>query len=116
VDRLEQLVTADTLGLMDCEGCEIELLRQASAPFLREAALLVELHDHVDACVSSTILTRCARTQSARASTARPRATDYPALRDLAPADRAAAVDERRPTGAQWVVLNPVRPDRHATE
>ena len=111
VERLEQVLTTQTLLLMDCEGCELDLLRPERTPSLRSATLLVELHDFVDARISSVILARFARTHSSRLFTTRPRIlSDYPVLQDLDPADRAVAVHERRPTKPhpmQWVVLWP---------
>lgn len=103
VERLEQLLMTQSLVLMDCEGCELDLLRPESAPSLRNAVLLVELHSS-----TSVILARFAPTHSYRLFNSRPRnPSDYPVVQDLDPADRPTAVYERRPPG-QWVVLWPL--------
>lgn len=120
VETLEQLLTTQTLVIIDCEGCELELLRPESAPSLHSATLLVELHDFIDLQISSVILAKFRGTHSSRVFTVGQRTvTDYPVLRDLDPSDRAAAVDELRPTEPhpmQWVVLCPLSADSLSTD
>jgi hypothetical protein len=58
VEDLEMLITDKTLVIMDCEGCEAELLRPDLAPKLYEADILVELHDFAADGVIETIRNR----------------------------------------------------------
>jgi hypothetical protein len=115
VERLEELLTTQTVVIMDCEGCELELLHPERAPSLRAATLLVELHDFVDPQISSMILARFRATHSSRLLTVGQRTiSNYPVVQDLEPSDRAAALDELRPTDPhpmEWVVLCPLPAD-----
>jgi hypothetical protein len=84
-----------------------DILRPESAPSLRSATLLVELHDSLDDDISLVIRARFARSHSSRQRTI----TDYPVLQDPDFADRAAAAEERRstkPRPTQWIVLCPL--------
>ena len=56
--QLNPLVTGDTLIVSDCEGGELELLDPAQAPALKDADLLVEIHDFINPAISSTLLSR----------------------------------------------------------
>jgi hypothetical protein len=111
--RLEQLLIAGTLVVMDCEGCELELLRPDRVPSLRQATILVELHDWVSSEISSEILARFEATHSARVVGVRRRAgRRYPALSGFSRSDRKFAVDEGRPRDPhpmEWAALHPLR-------
>jgi Methyltransferase small domain len=109
VERLEQLLGMETLLIVDCEGCELGLLRPERAPSLRAATLLVELHDFIDPQISSVILARFRGTHSTRVVGVRQRTiTEYPVLQELAAPDRALALDELRTMGPpMWVILCP---------
>jgi SAM-dependent methyltransferase len=111
-ERLNELITTETFVIVDCEGCETELLRPDRAPSLRRASVLVELHDFIDPRTSSVVLRRFRETHSIDLIPARERIpTDYPAVRQLNAADRVAAVAELRPALArpmEWAVLRPL--------
>jgi hypothetical protein len=111
-DRLEQILTPDTLIIVDCEGCEFDVLRPDRVPSLSGATMLVELHDFVDPQISLSVLTRFRPTHSISVVPVRQRVTtDYPALQNFASSDRAIAVDEARPTEPhpmEWAVLCPL--------
>jgi Methyltransferase small domain len=112
VGRLEELVGRKTLVIVDCEGCELELLHPDRVPSLRFATVLVELHDFVDPTISSAIFARFRKTHSIDVIGGRDRTiSDYPMIQDLEPLDRAAALSELRPTDPhpmQWAVLYPL--------
>jgi hypothetical protein len=111
VEVLEKLLTPESLLVMDCEGCELELLQPDLVPSLRDATVLVELHDFIDPEISSIVLTRFRETHAAQRLTVGNRVIgDYPILRRLRRADRAAAIDEGRPTEPhpmEWGVFRP---------
>jgi hypothetical protein len=114
-ETLGRIVTSETLLVVDCEGCELELLRPDRALSLRTATILVELHDALHPQISSRLLSRFSATHAIElVSYRRPLRKDYPALKDLCPADRIIAVDEMRPAEpypTEWAVLRPlVRP------
>ena len=86
-----------TLVVMDCEGCERALLQPET---LRDAAILVELHDFVEPGVSDVIVERF-------------RATHHVTLIETAsqPPERGSALglalSEHRPGPMRWAVLRP---------
>ena len=110
--RLEEILIPHTIVIMDCEGCELQLLQPENAPSLQQATLLVELHDFVNPEISQTVLARFAATHSSRIIHAvRRDPTGYAALDGLKRSDRVLAVDERRPTEPrpmEWVALEPL--------
>jgi hypothetical protein len=97
-----------TIVLADCEGCERDLLDPGAAPALREAVLLVELHDFLDASISHTLRDRFSATHEIREIHTRPRnGDDYPELVGFAPDERALALSERRPAPMSWFYMRP---------
>ena len=60
--ELGKLTGARCLCIVDCEGCEIHLLRPDLVPGLRNCDLLVELHDFIDPSISPTIVSRFSAT------------------------------------------------------
>jgi hypothetical protein len=110
-ETLAQLVTPETLLVVDCEGCELELLRPDRAPSLRAATMLVEMHDIDDPETSSKLLAGFRPTHKIRIVQATERAhTTYAALDGLAQPDRIIAVEELRPVEPhpmEWAVLSP---------
>jgi hypothetical protein len=111
---LERLLVPGSLVFMDCEGCELELLRPDLVSALRHASVLAELHDFLDPRISFEILARFRSSHSAELVRARGRSVEqHPALGTLSAADQALALDELRPAKPhpmEWVVLRP----RHA--
>jgi predicted O-methyltransferase YrrM len=110
-ERLEQLICGHTLVFLDCEGCELALLRPDRVPSLRDATVLVEFHDFVVPGISSKIVARFSATHFAEIiAVRRRRHSDYPALAQLARSDRRAATREFRPTkphAMEWALLRP---------
>ena len=104
--RLCELVTGSTLLVVDCEGCELELLRPDLVPVLAAADILVELHDFIDPSISATMLSRFSASHDIALldSTERDPAA-YPVLDSLSPDDRVEAVAEHRPCVMQWAVM-----------
>lgn len=111
IDNLERLITPRTMPMVDCEGCEVDLLLPDRARSLRLATMLVELHDFIRPEASAAITARFRETHSIELIRARERSLDdYPTLDDLDPRDRSVAVAERRPIdqpAMEWVVLRP---------
>lgn len=104
--RLTELIRGRTLLMVDCEGCEMTLLRPGLVPDLAQADLVVELHDFVDPAISETIMGRFSTSHDVtiiESITRDPSA--YPALATLASDERVEAVAEHRPGVMQWVVL-----------
>jgi hypothetical protein len=108
--RLGAVVARRTLLVVDCEGCELTLLRPDLVPALAEADLLVELHDFLEPSTSATLVSRFSATHRVTIvdSVERDPAA-YPCLARLSPKDRAHAVAEHRPGRMQWAVLRPLR-------
>jgi hypothetical protein len=110
-EALAQLVTPGALLVVDCEGCELALLRPDRVPSLRAATMLVEMHDIDDPETSSKLLAAFRSTHKIRIVHATERAhTTYAALDELAPPDRVIAVEELRPVEPhpmEWAVLWP---------
>ncbi len=95
--------------LLDCEGCELELICDEAMPGLRHATLLVELHDSIEQPVTGTVLRRLERSHEAELIESEPRnIDDFP---ELAPVlgwnNRQLAIWEFRPRPMRWAVLRP---------
>jgi hypothetical protein len=107
---LNGLPPDDVRLFLDCEGCELELLRPDLVPALRRWPIIVELHDFLDASISSTIVGRFSATHDVRLVEGADR--DPAALPELAGLDgrtRAALLSEFRPAAMRWGVLTPRR-------
>lgn len=100
----------DDVGLfLDCEGCELQLLRPDLVPALRRWPIIVELHDFVDASITATIVERFSPTHDVQLVEGTGR--DPGAVPELAGLDgraRAAVLSEFRPTAMRWGVLTPL--------
>jgi hypothetical protein len=100
-----ELDSPDDLMLLVCdvEGYERVLLDPDRVPGLRRTDVLVEFHDHEDATISSTILSRFRATHDLQViDVARRDPSAYPILSCLRPEDRAAALEEFRPPDQQF--------------
>jgi len=94
--------------ILDCEGCELELIGDAAMPGLRRATILVELHDGVDQAVTGTVLRRLEATHDAELITSEPRnIDDFPELSFLGWNNRQIAIWEFRPRPMRWAILRP---------
>lgn len=111
---LDELVVGRTLVVVDCEGCELALLRPDLAPGLRRADLLVELHDFVDPSISTTIVGRFPGHDLTLVDAVDRDPARY-ALPGLSAAEQADALSEHRPGGMQWAVLRAPTPSGEAT-
>jgi hypothetical protein len=96
----------DALLLVDCEGCEAELLDPGLAPPLRHATLIVELHDFLDSRSSRRIVERFGQSHRIERIEAQPRhVDDFPDLEFLGWKQREIAVSEFRFRPMEWAVL-----------
>lgn len=115
--REDLVAPGETLVLCDVEGYEDVLIDPEEVPALREAFVLVELHDGKNPGVSDRIRQRFEAThaietiwQQERTAADFPFSTPY--TRRLSPEQRAAAVDECRPvrpgaTPMSWFLMVP---------
>jgi hypothetical protein len=104
-------VAPGTMVMADCEGCERDLLDPGAAPALREAVLLVEIHDFLDPSISHTLRDRFRATHEIREIRTRPRnSDDYPELAGFAPEERALVLSEKRPAPMSWFYMRPTGP------
>lgn len=100
-----------TFVLMDCEGCEVELLDPGRVPGLVACDLVVELHDFLVPDNERLVRDRFSPTHSVhivRSSPASERRWPAPSLLDEE--DRRFALDEFRPGAASWAVIRRRRP------
>ena len=109
--ELQELVGVGCALIVDCEGCERELLDPALVPGLTSSLILVELHDFVEPTTSRQIRDRFAGTHTMELfqSTVRDPA-GVASIAALSAADQQEAVDERRPTKPypmEWLLLTP---------
>jgi hypothetical protein len=101
----------DCLVVMDCEGCEVDLLGEDQAASLSGSALIVELHDFIDPESSRCIAERFASTHEVERVAATPRYSgDFPELGFLGWKNRELAISELRTHPMDWAVLTPRRP------
>lgn len=108
VPDLASLSRPGTAVLCDCEGAEFTLLDPTLVPWLREAPMIVELHDFADARITPALRERFSETHRITlVDEAVPDPSAYPRLTVLANSERARALDERRPCRMTWAVMNP---------
>ncbi len=94
--------------ICDCEGGERDLIDPKRVPSLRNATLLVECHDFIDASVTQTLVDRLNPTHELvgiRESGRDP--NQSPFLQRLDSLDRWLAVCEYRPATMHWLVARP---------
>ena len=112
-DVLNGLAPDDLSLFLDCEGCELELLRPDLVPAMRRWPIIVELHDFVDPSITTTIVERFSATHDVRLVEGSDReAADLPELGGLDRRTRTALLSEFRPAAMRWGVLTP----RHRRE
>jgi hypothetical protein len=87
------------LVVMDCEGCERALLDPSAVPWLRDAAIIVELHDVWEPGVGAVVTERFA-------------ATHEIALIPSGPQPPRGLLSEQRPGPMSWAVMTPRRAPR----
>jgi hypothetical protein len=100
-------VNAKTALVVDCEGCESEVLVPDQAHVLRSSKILVELHENKRPGVTAEVLRRFSSTHATKriASQNRERAL-YPELEQFSASDASAMLWER-PYPMEWAVLSP---------
>jgi len=96
------------LVICDCEGYEDVLLRPDETPALRNASILVEIHDPFNPGVSGRIRERFAATHTIEESSGRERTpADLPAGLKLSPEDQKWAIAEDRGFQPVWFLMIP---------
>lgn len=94
--------------VMDCEGCELALLRPDEVAPLRSWPILVELHDFIDPATSAAVAERFAGSHAVEVIEVRSRQSlAVEELDFLSPGERELALDEVRPPGMRWAELRP---------
>lgn len=102
-EQLQSLCVGRSLVFCDCEGAEIDLLDPEQSPALRQADVLVELHEFLQPGLTNRLLDRFRTTHDIRLIDALDRdLTAYPQLEPVAVEDRPFAVREGRPPAMQW--------------
>src|SRR5262249_33058204 len=100
-------ITDSTLVIMDCEGCEDDLLDPAKAPKLRGADVILEVHDFSDPSLKQRIHDRFSATHTITEYDYHPRnPDDDPDTAFLkTEAQRELAVIERPVASQAWFVM-----------
>ena len=107
-ERLGQFSdAARVVLLLDCEGCELDLLRPDLVPSLRRWAILVELHEFLHPDAWRTIGERFEKTHGLELIEEAPDGSEIPELKALRPKKRRLALDEHRPAQMRWALLRP---------
>ena len=97
-----------TLVIMDVEGAERELLDIARVSGLRNAQILVEVHDFVDPQISGLLRERFEATHRLTAYRSRPRVlADLPEVPGVKRATLLRLAHEGRPAQMEWFWLEP---------
>jgi hypothetical protein len=112
VATLRALPVTRPIVMADCEGAEVELLDPERVPWLRDATIIVELHDFFAPGASSDVPARFADSHDVAIVDAQPRyVSDFPdvAALPVSPIDRDLAIQEFRPTRMQWAIMRPRR-------
>jgi hypothetical protein len=106
LEDLRALPASGVALLLDCEGCEVELLRPDEVPAMAGWPVLVELHDFLHPGLTDELLARFAATHDAELIEPRER-DSAPAVAFLDARRRRVALDEFRPPGMRWAHLRP---------
>jgi SAM-dependent methyltransferase len=107
-DRLQSLCDARPLVFSDCEGYELDLLDPHKVPGLKQADIIVELHDFLrfDLDITPSIIQRFSGTHDISVAGVMPRSpSDFPCLARLPEHIRASAMHEDRIPYQQWAFL-----------
>ena len=106
-EDFQKLITGSTLVIMDCEGCEDELLDPQKAPKLLETDIILEIHDFTDPTLNSRIRSRFSASHTITEYAYHPRNPDeVPEVRFLkTEAQRQLAVMERDTMVQNWLYL-----------
>ncbi len=106
-EDFQRLIGASTLIIMDCEGCEDDLLDPAKAPQLLGADIILEIHDFTDPSLKERIRDRFSKTHTFTEYTYHPRnPDDEPDVAFLkTPAQRELAIMERPVASQTWFYM-----------
>jgi hypothetical protein len=108
LDTLRALPRDGVALFMDCEGCELDLLRPAEVPPMAGWRIVVELHDFVRPGLGDEVLARFQATHDIELIAERPRSdVDVEQLRFHSPRRRAIALHEYRPQAMRSASLTP---------
>jgi len=104
--NLRAMADRRALVVCDCEGFELELFDDQTAPLLEQWDLLIELHEFIHCGVTSELQRRFAATHSARLIPVSVRSMDdFPTVQILSAAAARRAMDEGRPANQHWLWL-----------
>lgn len=92
---------------MDCEGCEVDLLRPAEVPSMAGWRIIVELHDFLRPGLGDEVLARFADTHEIEVIPERRGTVGVEHLDFLTARQRAVALNEFRPARMRWAHLRP---------
>jgi hypothetical protein len=112
IDRLNAALATGSspkLVISDCEGAEDQLLDPVRVPALRQATLLVEMHDNFCPGVTDRLQQRFAATHDIQLIPARERTLDdFPLDRNRVPTEDAlAAMNEAKESDMKWLYCKP---------
>jgi SAM-dependent methyltransferase len=97
-----------TFMKMDCEGCELELLRPDESEFLRRSTILVELHEFRRPGMTEEVLARFPATHHVLVIDIQPRSVDnYPEAASLGASTAEFVLSEHRHGRVRWALLTP---------
>jgi len=103
---LNEILVPASLVVSDCEGAEESLLDLNQAPSLREADIIVELHDHLLPGETQRFMDRFAATHTIALVTQQERAAlAFQHLDFLSPPDRKLALSEMRSCRQHWAFM-----------
>lgn len=108
----DRLITGQTLVVCDIEGAEREVLDPDRYPSLRTADLIVELHDHISAGVSSAVVERFSKSHDVTVvrEGEHPNPVIPPWIEALGSTERfAACYGGLRRGGAHWAIMRSLR-------
>lgn len=107
-EEIHQYLNSADLIVCDCEGAEIEYLHPEKFPGLKNAAIIVELHDSPMVAATDTIAERFQGTHKMWVAVEDGRNPSRdPILRKFTDDQRWLAVSEGRPCLMHWFILKP---------
>lgn len=104
--RLNNLLDDRSLLVIDCEGCELQLLDPKQVPALRNTWIIAEIHDFVHAAASPTIRSRFEESHFVEFVSAQPRTREQVPL--LSKREVRILADEHRPVvphPMNWAIM-----------
>jgi hypothetical protein len=107
--ELERAITGKCLIIVDCEGCELDLLTTIRAARFSNCDLLVETHEFIVPGSADAITAHFRSTHKITEISMQERdPLGYPMLEHLSPEMRRLAVNEFRPLEEAWLFMTPV--------